>query len=61
MTTTTVRTGNASSAEMTAPALRPVARWETRVDETGRTRLAMVWRVPQWENIAAVADSTSAY
>jgi hypothetical protein len=61
MTTASVRTGNASPAEMSASALRPVAHWESRVDESGRARLSMVWRVPQWENIAAVADSTSAY
>lgn len=61
MTTTSVRAGNVSPVEMNATALRPVARWESRIDETGRPRLMMVWRVPQWENIAAVADSTSAY
>jgi hypothetical protein len=32
--------------EWTAAELRPVAHWERRPDETGRSRLVMVWTVP---------------
>lgn len=53
--------GDVPAIEATAAPLRPVARWFVTTDEDGRTGLRMRWAVPQLENIAAVADSTSAY
>ena len=61
MATLSLIQGGAASAEHNAPALRPVARWVVQTEADGRARLAMTWRVPQIENIAAVVDSTSAY
>jgi hypothetical protein len=61
MTTLNLIQGDAAAVEHTAPALRPIARWVVRTESDGRRGLAMTWRVPQVENIAAVVDSTSAY
>jgi hypothetical protein len=36
----------APEVEQRASALRPVARWATVRDDTGRMRLAMTWSVP---------------
>jgi hypothetical protein len=61
MTSLNLVQSDAAAAEHTAPALRPIARWVVRSASDGRSGLAMTWRVPQVENIAAVVDSTSAY
>ena len=42
---TSVRAG----VEWSASELRPVARWVTEIDDRGRRRLVMVWRVPDVE------------
>lgn len=53
---------DAPDVEVTAAPLRPVAHWMVEPAAPGRRpRLSMVWSVPQCENIAAVAASTSAY
>jgi hypothetical protein len=38
-----------------APVLRPVARWVSVTDESGRCRLEMTWAVPEIDAAAAVS------
>lgn len=40
--------------------LRPVARWEQRQDSDGRSRLSMVWAVPDVEAAATRLLTTEA-
>jgi hypothetical protein len=47
MTTMDLRHGELLGAEWSARPLRPVARWISEPDETGRARLRMAWSVPE--------------